>query len=146
MRPKPSPYVGQMRPEVNKVVKTIARSNWETVQVHGAEAARRFRVSTQAPAQPTYYTNRAGREIRLGKLKVRFIHTNNLRKLQHAGKRPGEALSALWYLGKAHVNADVIERIRRNLSPAEFKQLEQSRMPAWMRRAFEQYRQSAAHA
>lgn len=146
VRPKESPYVGQVMPEVGRVVEAIAKGNGETVQVHGAEAARQFRLTTQAPTQPTYYTNGTSREVRVGNLPIRFVHTSNRHKLQHAGKKPGVALSALWYLGKENVNADVIEEVRAGLSPAEFETLQHAHMPGWMANAFTQYRQHATHA
>ena len=49
------------------------------------------------------------------------------------------ALSALWYLGKEDVNAEVVGRIREGLSEEEFEKLRSSRMPAWMASAIDQY-------
>lgn len=145
MRPKKSRFVGNVMPDVSRVIKVIAKDHGETLQVHGAEAARRFKLSTQMPTTPVYYTSGPSREIRVGNLKVKLIHTTSHRKLQHAGKKPGLALSALWYLGKDNINAEVVRRIREGLSSEEFETLRTSRMPAWMASAIDNYTQGAAH-
>lgn len=146
VRPKQSRFAGQVMPDVNRVVEVIAKDHGEMIQLHGAEAARRFKLSTQMPTSPIYYTNGASREIHIGKLKVKLMHTTNQRRLQHSGKKPGMALSALWYLGKENVNPKAIEQIRNGLSSEEFEILCSSKMPAWMNSAIEAYTLgSAAH-
>jgi hypothetical protein len=56
------------------------------------------------------------------------------RKLLLAGRPAGLALAELWYLGKNEVTVETIEKIRRKLSPTEFKVLKSvmSAMPTWM--------------
>lgn len=145
VRPKKSRFIGNVMPEVSRVIEVIAKDHGETVQVHGAEAARRFKLSTQMPTTPVYYTSGPSREIRVGNLKVKLMHTTSHRRLQHAGKKPGLALSALWYLGKDNINAEAVRRIREGLSTEEFETLRTSKMPAWMACAIENYTQEAAH-
>ncbi len=139
VRPRKSRFVGNVMPEVSRVIEVIAKSHGETIQVHGAEAARRFKISTQMPTRPVYYTSGPSREIRVGKLTVKLMHTSSHRKLQHAGKKPGLALTALWYLGKEQVNAETIRRIREGLSAEEFETLRFTPMPGWMSQAIETY-------
>ena len=146
VRPRNSRFVGRVMPDVSRVIEVIAKSHGEVIQVHGAEAARRFKISAQMPTRPVYYTSGPSREIRVGKLKVKLMHTSSHRKLQHAGKKPGLALSALWYLGKEQVNAETIHLIREGLSSAEFKTLRSSSMPAWMSEAIETYSKEAMYA
>lgn len=145
VRPKKSRFIGNVMPEVSQVIEVIAKDQGETVQVHGAEAARRFRLSTQMPTTPVYYTSGPSREISIGNLKVKLMHTTSRRKLQHAGKKPGLALSALWYLGKDNIDSETIRRIREGLSAEEFETLRNSKMPAWMASAIETYMQGATH-
>lgn len=145
VRPKKSRFIGNVMPEVSRVIEVIAKDHGETVQVHGAEAARRFKLSTQMPTTPVYYTSGPSREIRVGNLKVKLMHTTSHRRLQHAGKKPGLALSALWYLGKDNIDAEAVRRIREGLSTEEFETLRTSKMPAWMACAIENYTQGAAH-
>jgi hypothetical protein len=89
------------------VIQVIAKGHGETIQVRGAEAARHFKLSTQVPTTPVYYTSGPTREIRIGNLKVKLVHTRSGRKVKHAGEEPGLALSALWYLGENNINTEV---------------------------------------
>ena len=121
--------------ETLKAFSVIARSNGETVQVHGAEAARRFRLSTQVPTAPVFHTSASSRTIRIGNITVRMVHTSNRRRLRFAGEAPGAALSALWYLGKDNVPPETVAAIEAALGPAEFRRLRSADMPAWMTKA-----------
>ena len=52
VRPRTSRVVGTVLPDVLMVVQAIARHHGETVQVHGAEAARRTKLSPELPTAP----------------------------------------------------------------------------------------------
>ena len=142
VRPRTSRFVGTVLPDVLEVVEAIARNKGETVQVHGAEAARRFKLSTQAPTAPVFHTSASTRTIRIAKITVRMVHTSNRRRLQFAGEAAGAALSALWYLGKNNVTPETVATIEAALGPAEFQRLLSADMPAWMTRAFAAARDS----
>lgn len=146
VRPKKSPFIGNVMPDESHVVNVIAKGHGETIQVHGAEAARRFKISTQMPTKPIYYTSGSSREIQIGKLTVKLMHTSSHRKLLHAGKKTGLALTALWYLGKEKVNTTTIQLIQEGLSSKEFETLRSTSMPAWMTQAIEAYDKDVTHA
>ncbi|MCY4635166.1 MAG: DUF6088 family protein [Acidobacteria bacterium] len=135
VRPRTSRFVGTVLPDVLDVVETIARNNGETVQIHGAEAARRFKLSTQVPTAPVLHTSASSRTIRIANTTVRMVHTSNHRRLQFAGEAAGAALSALWYLGKNNVTPEAVATIKAALGPAEFQRLCSADMPAWMTKA-----------
>jgi len=145
-RPEKSRYISNVLPKVSRVIEVIAKSHGETIQVHGAEAVRRFKISTQMPTKPVYYTSGSSRVIHVGKLAVKLMHTSSRRKLQHAGKKPGLALTALWYLGKEQVNTEIIRRIREGLSSEEFETLRSTSMPGWMTEAIEIYNKEKNYA
>ena len=145
VRPRTSRFVGTVLPGVLEVVEAIARSNGETVQVHGAEAARRYRLSTQVPTAPVFHTSASSRTIRIGNTTVRMVHTSNRRRLQFAGEAPGAALSALWYLGKDNVTRETVATIEAALGPAEFRRLRSADMPAWMAKALAAADRDTAH-
>ena len=73
VRPRTSRFVGTVVPAIHEVVEAIARSNGETVQIHGAEAARRFGLSTQVPTAPVFHTSASSRTIRIGSVTVRMV-------------------------------------------------------------------------
>ena len=132
VRPQRNRFVGDVMPEVSEVVKIIARNNHETIQVHGAEAAWRFNLSTQVPVVPVFHTSASSRTIEVCNVTVKFIHTSSQRRLQFAGEKTGLALSALWYFGKDNVNKEVISKIESGLSKEEFETLRSADLPAWM--------------
>ena len=70
MRPKVSRFVGTVAPDVRKVVEVMAKDRGETIQVQGAEAASRFRLSTQIPMLPVFYTSEPTRNFQIGNLAV----------------------------------------------------------------------------
>jgi hypothetical protein len=119
-----------------------------TVEVHGAEAVQRFGFSTQVPVQPVFYTSGTSRKFRVGKLNIKLQHVAS-RKLALAGRPAGEALIALWYLGKHEVTAETFDRLAKKLPVKEFQALRQAKssMPAWMADALRSYESNeVAHA
>ena len=132
VRPRTSRFVGTVIPDIHEVVETIARGNRETLQIHGAEAARRFKLTTQVPTAPVFHTSGSTRTIRIGSTKVRMIHTSNRRRLQFAGEPAGLALAALWYLGKDNATPEAVARIEAAIGPEAFAKLCSADMPAWM--------------
>ncbi len=143
--PKKNRYVGDVVPGVLEVVKAIAKNNHETIQVHGAEAARRFKLSTQVPVVPVFHTNGSSRSIQIGNVTVKMVHTSSQRRLQFAGKKTGLALSALWYLGKENVNEEAVSKIKSGLSTEEFKTLRSADLPEWMTTALNGLVQDTVH-
>lgn len=140
VRSQENRHVGKVIPEPNKIVEAYAHSTGAIVQVHGAEAARIFGLSTQAPTQPVYYTNGPSRKFKVGKLTFTLKHVSS-KKLVFAGTKVGLAISALWFLGKEHINAKAIETIQSYLSQSEKKSLHSAipSMPGWMSKAFYEY-------
>lgn len=145
VRPQTSRFVGDVMPEISEIVKIIARNNHETIQVHGAEAARRFKLSTQMPIVPVFHTSASSRSITIGRVTVKMIHTSNRRRLQFAGEKTGLALSALWYLGKNNVDAEAVAKIKSGLSTEEFERLRSADLPAWMSTALNELSQDPIH-
>ena len=147
VRATESRHLGKVLPEPSKVAEMLARAKGASIQVHGAEAARRFELTTQTPVQPVFYTSGPSKRFRMGKMEVVLKHAAS-RKLAFAGRPAGVALSALWYLGKNEVKAHTIEQIRRKLSASEFEALSAAKalMPGWMAEAFSRYEQQAVHA
>jgi hypothetical protein len=116
---------------------TIAGGN---VEVHGAEAARQFGLSTQMQVQPVYYTTGPARRIKYGGMQIRLKHISS-RKIVAPGTNVGLAISALWYLGKSQVGKATFATIRKKLTEAEYTQLKDSvpQMPAWMAEGLMRY-------
>ncbi|MFI8466616.1 DUF6088 family protein [Stutzerimonas stutzeri] len=67
MRPKPGRYVARARPNPWKLISLITKQKRLSLQIHGANAVRRFGLSTQMPLIPIYYTSGASRSVFIGK-------------------------------------------------------------------------------
>ena len=139
VRPLQNRFIGEVMPEVSHVIKVMTEEQGEKIQIHGAEAARRFKLSTQMPTQPVYYTSGSSRIVHIGKLNVRLIHTSNSKRLAYGGTNVGLALSALWYLGKKQSNKDTISKLRNNLSFEDFNTLCKASKPSWMAKVIQDY-------
>jgi len=145
--PEVSRYVGKVSPSPLKVAETVAKTTGAIVQVHGAEAARRLKLTTQVPTQSFFATSGPSKRIRMGNIEIRLQHVCQ-RKLALAGRPAGLALAALWYLGKKEVTPALIEKIRRQLGASEFEVLKSAThsMPAWMSDALFRSKRTAIHA
>ncbi|MFV0601458.1 MAG: DUF6088 family protein [Brachymonas sp.] len=138
--PKVSRFGIKALPAPEQIAQTVAEAEGATIEVHGAEAARRFGLTTQVPAQSVFYTTGSSRAIRLSKLTIRLQHVAP-RKLALAGRPAGLALSALWYLGRHQVTSGTFKRIAEKLPSSEFQVLREAKasMPAWMVEALSRY-------
>ena len=133
-RPKVNPTLGRKVPvSPEKVVEAVAKSTGEKVSVSGAEAARRFRLSTQMPLSPVYLTTGSTRTIRVGQRNVRMRHVAPAR-MALAGTVAGEALTALLYLGRSEVTPEIVGKVRAQMGESEYQRLLRSRniMPGWL--------------
>lgn len=135
VKPETNRFVGKVMPEPVKVVNALAKVSGSVVQIQGAEAARRLGLSTQAPLKPGYSTSGPSRIVKLGAMEIKMTHAGP-GKLLLAGRPAGEALAALWYLGKTGVTPSVIHKIRGKLPNEEFEALRSCRKPSWMSDAF----------
>ncbi len=133
MRPKVSPLVGQIPPSPDSIVKAWAAASMSKVEVHGAEAARQFGLTTQMPMRPVYVTTGPRRNIQVGDLTIELRHAAPSRLLL-AGTSAGRAYAALRYLGRSEVTTSTIETIKEKLPPQEFARFvaERNLMPAWL--------------
>ena len=133
VRPKPSRLFGQSLPPTEKIIRAVAQAHGETVEIHGAEAERRFGLSTQTMMKPVYLTSGPTRKVRIGKLQVELRHACS-RKLAFAGRREGQALLALLSRGKEGVGEGEIELVRKQLSTEEFNRLASAHgiVPGWL--------------
>jgi hypothetical protein len=133
-RPRVNETLGRTIPvEPEKVVAAIARASGAKLNVHGAEAARRFGLTTQVPMRQVYTTSGRSRRVHLRTGDVTLLHAAPSR-MELAGTPAGEALSALLYLGKKEVTPAVVERVKSALPKAEFARLRSATtsMPAWL--------------
>lgn len=130
-------------PSPETIAKTIAANEGAIIEVHGAEAARRLGLSTQVPVHHAFYTSGPSHKIKIGKLQIHLQHVA-ARKLSLAGRPAGQALSALWYLGRKNVSSSTFGSLASKLSKEEFEALINIKplMPAWMVEALRTFEQN----
>jgi hypothetical protein len=140
VKPKKVAGLGEVLPEPGKVLNVIAKSTGEQMGIHGAEAARRLKLTTQVPLKRVLYTSGTSRKIKLGETEITLKHVSP-KKLQAEGTKAGLVTSALWYLGSKNINETVIKTIRAQLTDSEFKSLleDTQYMPAWMVKNLRQF-------
>lgn len=140
VRPKEVKYFGKVLPGSEEIMKVISKQTGETITPHGAEAARLLQLSTQVPMRPIFYTSGTSRKIKLGKQIITLKHISP-RKQVKPGTITGLVISALWYLGKNHINDEVINTIKQRVTEKQFSELlkHTNQMPVWMAIPFKQY-------
>lgn len=146
VKPKQIPYIQESMPSANEIAQTIAQATGETITIHGAEAVRKFHLSTQTPMQPIFYTSGNTRNLKVGNQNILLKHMSP-RKMVAAGTKVGDVILALWYLGKQNVTLNIIQNIKSQLTVNEFEGLlkEVIHMPAWMAELFYYYQQKQAN-
>lgn len=144
IKPKTSMYVGEVLPSLYEVAQAIAKNTGEKIAIHGAEAARRLRLTTQVPMQTIFSTSGPSRTIRVGNREIKLQHVSS-RKLIASSTTRGDVISALWYLGKEKVSQATIQVIKQQLNEEEFNSVLQElpKMPAWMAKQFYVYQNEA---
>ncbi len=140
VRPKEVPYLGKVLPASEEIVKAISKQTGEIITPHGAEAVRLLQLSTQVPMRPIFYTSGTSRKIKLGKQTITLKHISQ-RKQVKPGTMTCLVITALWYLGKNHVNENVINTIKQRLNEKQFSEIlkHTHQMPIWMVNAFKKY-------
>lgn len=134
VRPKVNKIVNRsVPPSVERVVAASARAAGEKVSIHGAEAARRFGLTTQVPMRQVFATTGPSRRMRVGGQQVVLKHVAP-RYMEMSSTRAGEALSALLYLVRGEVTPAVARRVCAQLPQEEVQRLRENVacMPAWL--------------
>lgn len=103
---------GIMAPDINQVVRAIADRDKIRVQPTGAQAANLLGLSDQVPAKVIYLTDGRKKEIRVGDTKIIFQPTGH-KDMSLSDSLLGLIVQALRYLGRDHIDEEVIKKIRR---------------------------------
>ncbi|WP_424930764.1 DUF6088 family protein [Amaricoccus tamworthensis] len=118
---------------------TTSMAHRDAVRVRAAStpspsmAANQLGLSTQVPSKPTYMTDGPTRTKKVGRQVIQFRKASP-KTLVGAGHKTGVVFQALRYVGKDHVDSQIVDQIARALDDNDRKLLvKQSRhVPAWM--------------
>jgi len=131
--PKQHPILGTLAPSPDAVAKAIAGKENIRLQPSGAYAANVLGLSEQVPAKIVFLTDGPYKTVRIGNQQIQLKRTTP-RNMTLAGRVSGSVVEALRYLGKRHVDEDVISKLRHRLGAEEKRQLLKDLpiAPTWM--------------
>jgi Family of unknown function (DUF6088) len=135
--PKVHAVLGPLHPKPEVVTRALAKRDAVRVQPAGAYAANLLGLSEQVPARIVFLTDGPSRVVKLGPMEIILRHTT-ARNTMTAGRLSGLLIQAFRYLGKPHIRAEHITRLRRTIPAAERARLTRDLRyaPAWMRPFF----------
>ncbi|MCF8177311.1 MAG: DUF6088 family protein [Sulfuritalea sp.] len=114
--PRQSELLGQLSPDIDQVAQALARKfNWR-IQPSGDTALNLLGVSTQVPGKWLYLSDGPSRRYAIGEQELAFRKAA-LKDTGFALRESGLLVPAIKALGKEHVDAAVIEKLRQWLDP-----------------------------
>jgi len=124
---------GVLTPNMDDVVKSIARKNNIRIMASEAVAANRLGLSTQVPAQMIFLTDGPSKKIQINNFNIKFSHASP-KRMSICGTKSEMILQALYYFGKSRVDDTMIKRISNMLSKEDKEHLIQDARfsPAWI--------------
>ncbi|NCC04859.1 MAG: hypothetical protein EOM37_12660 [Proteobacteria bacterium] len=131
--PKIDPELGLLEPSTDDIAQALAGRDATRLQPSGAYAANLLGLSTQVPMKIVYLTDGRPRTVQIGKRQITLKQTTP-RNMATAGKISGLVIQALRHLGSRHVDAAIIEAVKKRLSAADRKRLlaDIRHAPAWI--------------
>ncbi len=131
--PREDPAIGVLATSAEAVVEALQRRDGIRLLPSGAHAANLLGLSDQVPMRMVFLTDGRARRIRVGKREV-ILKRTTPRQMATAGRISGTVIQALRWLGRERVDQEIVEKLRRRLSPRECRQLlEDARhAPAWV--------------
>lgn len=123
---------GRRAPSVEKTIEGLAAARGEQIANSGAMAANVLGLTTQVPVKRVFLTSGPSRTLMLGRERIELRHAPPW-QLALAGRRAGEAIRALAWLGRDKAAA-VTGEVRRRLSEDERRELGSvsAQMPGWL--------------
>jgi hypothetical protein len=133
MAPSIDPEFGPIPPPPEEIARALGDRDGLVLQPAGAYAANRLGLTEQVPLKVVYLTDGTARSIRIGRQQIVFRHTTP-KHMATAGRISGLVIQALRYIGRAHVDAAILTRLRRRLTPRERASLVKDAhlAPAWI--------------
>lgn len=123
---------GRRAPSVEKTIEGLAAARGEQIANSGAMAANVLGLTTQVPVKRVFLTSGSSRTLMLGRERIELRHAPPW-QLALAGRRAGDAIRALAWLGRDRAGA-VTGMVRQRLSEDERRELGSvsAQMPGWL--------------
>lgn len=120
--PRQDKQLGLLSPSTEAVVEAIKNRDAVRLQPTGAYAANLLGLTEQVPVRIFFLTDGPERKIKLGRKEIVFKNTTP-RNMATAGRISGLVIQALRWLGKRHVDQDMIKQLRARLDDEAKQQL-----------------------
>ncbi len=123
---------GRRSPSVEVTVAELAKARGERIANSGAMAANVLGLTTQVPVKHVFLTSGPSRTLTLGRERIELRHAPAW-QLALAGRRAGEAIRALAWLGRDKAGA-ATRAVRQGLSEDERRELASvsAQLPGWL--------------
>lgn len=132
--PRYSELIGEYEAApIHELARAIARKyNWN-IAPHGSTALNLLGLSTQVPTHYTYISSGRYKTYKIGNTVLEFKKVN-LGEIANMSLKTATVIQAIKSLGKEHINDQVVQKIRENLTDKERKDLmnESKSVSAWI--------------
>jgi hypothetical protein len=124
---------GSPDPSIEQIAKIKARAFGKTIIKHCGIIAHELKVLTMDNPEAAFATSGRSTSFRVGSLKVNFKQISP-RKMKLGDRTCGQALRALWYLGKNLCQPETIMKATRYFTRLDRQQVKVLApfMPAWL--------------
>lgn len=135
--PKRHPVLGDLLPNYEQIGIALARESKLKLQPSGAYAANLLGLTEQVPAKIIFLTDGFSRKVVVGKQEI-ILKKTTPKNMAASGRISGLVIQALRYLGKANVDPEVINKLKKRLSQKDKDQLlkDIACAPGWIGRIF----------
>ncbi|WP_303869796.1 DUF6088 family protein [Fannyhessea vaginae] len=132
--PRYSDLIGEYEAaSIHELARAIARKyNWD-IAPHGSTALNLLGLSTQVPTHYTYISSGRYKTYKIADTVLEFKKVNP-GEIANMSLKTATVIQAIKSLGKEHINDQVVQQIRENLTGKERKDLmdESKSVSAWM--------------
>ncbi|WP_423128083.1 DUF6088 family protein [Gaoshiqia sp. Z1-71] len=134
VRPKVSPYIGEVLPTAEEVAQAIAKRDKIRLVPTGVYALHALGLSTQIPLKLVFLTDGAARTIKVGKRTIKLKKTTP-KNLMAKGKVSSLVIQALREIGKDKVGSTELKQIHKLLKQEDQQHLTHDikLAPAWIK-------------
>jgi len=116
--PEEHSVLGTIAPSADAVARALVARDAIRLQPSGAYAANILGLSEQVPARIVFLTDGPARTVKIGKQEIVLKRTTP-RNMATAGRKSGNLIQALRYLGQSNVDDKVIKTLKRNIADEE---------------------------
>lgn len=131
--PIQDPVLGTVTPSADAIARALVVRDAIRLQPSGAYAANVLGLSDQVPSRIVFLTDGPARKVKIGNREILLQHTTP-RNMAAAGRKSGTLIQALRYLGRKHVDSDVLTKLQRHISDEDLATIRNDlrHAPAWI--------------